>query len=293
LSYALKASNSPDRWVLASGKLPQGVSLDAATGVLSGTPMVVGSFRAEFSAMNGGGTSATQPVTLTVIPTALGANYDFNVSQAHFEETFNQNSGWPWNRTLGIGETGALETDSNHRFGILPSSAIAFTTAGQSIKLGISFKARAEGGTAGGDGFRVGLGTDNMPWGTADSKHFWVGLNNAHAAALASALTVTSRSGGPSSSTSSTEAFSLVDKNWYALNAFITYDGASDFTTVTSISDLGPDGLAKPARLGSYTVKRTGLTGLVNVPLFAGFQGRNTDNSGGVRAFDDFYVQKQ
>ena len=293
LSYALKASNSPDRWVLASGKLPQGVSLDAATGVLSGTPMVVGNFRAEFSAMNGGGTSAPQPFTLTIVPTALGTNYDFNVSQAHFEEIFNRNGGWPWRRTAGTGESGGLETDSNHHVAILCDSSITFTTVGQSIKLGISFKARAEGGTAGGDALRLGLGSDQIPWENAESRHLMVGLSNAYAANLASALMVSSRRGGVSSSTSSTEAIPLIDKNWYALYATITYDGASDFTIVTNLSELGTTGTAKPVLLGSYTVKRTGLTGLVNVPLFASFQGRNTDNSGGVRAFDDFYVQKQ
>jgi photosystem II stability/assembly factor-like uncharacterized protein len=292
LSYALKATNSPIRWALASGSLPAGITLDATTGVISGTPMNAGIFRAEFTAVNGGGISAAQPFTLTITPPTPGTNYDFNMSQAHFEETFNQNTGWPWSRTVGIGETGGLETDSNHRAAILPASVITFTTAGQSIKMGISFKARAEGGTAGGDALRLGLGNDNTPWGNADSNHLLVGLNNAYSATLASALTVSSRSGGPSASTNSTEPIPLVNNNWYALEATITYNGASNFTIVTSLADLGANGTAPPTRVGSYSVTRTDLTGLVNVPLYAGFQGRNTNNSGGVRAFDNFYVGK-
>jgi hypothetical protein len=103
---------------------------------------------------------------------------------------------------------------------------------------------------------------------------------------------VDSRNEGAFLATSGTEALQLVDKNWYALAATMTYDGGSNFTVMTSLSDLGANGTATPALLGSYTVKRTGLTGLVNVPLFARFQGRNTNGSGGVRAFDNFYVRK-
>ncbi|HEX8551943.1 MAG TPA: putative Ig domain-containing protein [Abditibacteriaceae bacterium] len=292
LSYSLKATNVPYRWALALGRLPQGVTLDATTGVLSGTPMAAGVFRAEFTATNGGGTSAVQAFTLTIVPPALGTNYDFNVSQAHFEETFTRNGGWPWRRTAGIGESGGLETDSNHHVAILRDAAITFTTAGQSIKLGVSFKARAEGGTAGGDALRLGLGSDHTPWGNADSRYLQVGPSKADTLTLASALSVYSRSGGASSSTSDTKAIPLIDKNWYALDATITYDGQSNFTVVTSLSDLGATGTTKPVLLGSYTGKRTGLTGLVNVPLYAGFQGRNTNSSGGVRAFDDFSARK-
>jgi len=292
LSYALKATNTPDRWALASGSLPRGITLDTSTGVLSGSPTAVGVFHASFTATNGGGTSAVQPFALTIVPPASGANYDFNVSQAHFEETFNQTTGWPWSRTLGISETGGLETDSNDRAAILPDSVITFTTAGQFIKLGVSFKARAEAGTAGGDSLRVGLSSVNTPWQNADSGHLLVGLNKADSNTLASALTVDSRNDGTSLSTGGTQPLPLVNNNWYALNATITYDGASNFTVVTSLSDIGATGTATPALLGSYTVTRTGLTGLVNVPLFAGFQGRNTNGSGGVRVFDNFYAGK-
>ncbi|HEX8834473.1 MAG TPA: putative Ig domain-containing protein, partial [Abditibacteriaceae bacterium] len=110
LSHALKASNNPDRWALVSGSLPQGVALDALSGIVSGTPMVTGVFRAEFTAANGGGASTPQSFTLTVVPAAPGTNYDFNVSQAHFEETFTRNGGWPWGRTVGVGESGGLAT---------------------------------------------------------------------------------------------------------------------------------------------------------------------------------------
>jgi hypothetical protein len=230
-----------------------------------------------------------QPFTLTVVPPAPGTNYDFNVSQAHFEETFNQSTGWPWSRTAGIGETGGLETDPNHRFAILPDSVITFTTAGQSIKLGVSFKACAEDGTAGGDALRVGLSSGNTPW-NADSRFLFAGLAKAASETLASSLVIDSRNTGDSLFTRSTEALPLVNKNWYALDATITYDGDSSFTIVTSVSDLGATGTAPPARLGSYTVKRTDLPNLVNVSLFAGFQGRNTNGSGGVRVFDNFFA---
>lgn len=291
VSYALKATNTLGSWTVSSGNLPQGVSLDSATGVVSGTPMNVGVFPVKVTATNGGGTSAVQSFTLTVVLSATGTHYDFNVTQAHFEETFNQNAGWPWSRTAGVGETGGLETDSNHRSAILPDSVITFTTAGQSIKLGIAFKARAEDGTAGGDAFRVGLSSGNTPW-NADNRFLFAGLAKAASETLASSLAIDSRNIGNSLFTVNTEALPLVDKNWYALDATITYDGGSNFTIVTSLSDLGATGTAPPARLGSYTATRTDLPNLVNVPLFAGFQGRNTNGSGGVRVFDNFYAEK-
>ena len=254
--------------------------------------MAVGIFRTEFMATNGGGPSAAQPFILTVVPAASGANYDFNVNQAHFEETFTQTSGWTWSRTGGIGESGGLETDSNQRIAILPDSVIIFTTAGQSSKMGISFKARAKDSTAGGDALRLGLSSVNTPWANADNKFLFAGLNKADSKTLASLLAVDSRNEGTSLSTVGTKALPLLNNNWYALDATITYDGASSFTIVTILSDLGAIGTAPPALLGSYRVTRTGLTGLVNVPLFAGFQGRNTNGSGGVRVFDNFYVRK-
>jgi len=65
-SYTVTASNSPTSWALASGSLPNGVTLATATGVLSGTPTAGGTFTPSFTATNGVSTSAPQSVSITI-----------------------------------------------------------------------------------------------------------------------------------------------------------------------------------------------------------------------------------
>ncbi|CAM3695202.1 YDG domain-containing protein [Flavobacterium gelidilacus] len=66
LSYSIIASNSPTAYALSSGTLPTGLSLDTATGVISGTPTEVGTFNTNFTASNAGGTSAPAAITITI-----------------------------------------------------------------------------------------------------------------------------------------------------------------------------------------------------------------------------------
>jgi uncharacterized repeat protein (TIGR01451 family) len=56
---------------LSSGSLPPGLSLDPASGVLSGTPTAAGNFTFTLSATNGSAPDAAQFVTLTVAPAPL------------------------------------------------------------------------------------------------------------------------------------------------------------------------------------------------------------------------------
>jgi len=57
---------TPITWSITSGTAPAGLSLDAMTGVLSGTPSSVGTFNFTLQAANGTLPNATQPVTLTI-----------------------------------------------------------------------------------------------------------------------------------------------------------------------------------------------------------------------------------
>ncbi|MBC8011083.1 MAG: putative Ig domain-containing protein [Burkholderiales bacterium] len=69
-TYDLQASNSPASFALASGSLPPGLTLDSATGRLSGTPSANGTFTPAFTATNASGTSPAVVVTLTIAPAA-------------------------------------------------------------------------------------------------------------------------------------------------------------------------------------------------------------------------------
>jgi hypothetical protein len=65
-SFTVTASGTPKPTLTESGALPKGVSFDAATGVLSGTPTQEGVYTIDFEASNGVGSPAVQSFTLTV-----------------------------------------------------------------------------------------------------------------------------------------------------------------------------------------------------------------------------------
>lgn len=78
-SFAVKASGFPSvLYSVSSGKLPTGVTLNAVTGLLAGTPAAgtSGVYRVVLQAANGVGTPATQNFTLNVIgqPTIISDN---------------------------------------------------------------------------------------------------------------------------------------------------------------------------------------------------------------------------
>ena len=72
-TYTYTASGSPaPTYAVASGALPGGLSLNAASGVLSGTPTATGIFTFTVSASNGVGTAAVSPSTTITISASSG-----------------------------------------------------------------------------------------------------------------------------------------------------------------------------------------------------------------------------
>ncbi len=69
-SYQLIAAGPPTSYALASGSLPPGVTLNTATGVLSGTPTAAGTFSPAFTVTNTISTSTAVTVTLNIAATA-------------------------------------------------------------------------------------------------------------------------------------------------------------------------------------------------------------------------------
>ncbi len=72
-SFTVAATGSPAPTLSESGTLPSGVTFNASTGVLGGTPAAgtSGSYPITFTASNGAGTNATQSFTLTIDQIAL------------------------------------------------------------------------------------------------------------------------------------------------------------------------------------------------------------------------------
>jgi hypothetical protein len=76
-SYTYTASGNPKpTYALASGALPPGLSLNTASGVLSGTPSTVGPFTFTVRASNGVNPAAVSPSTVVTISAAAGPAID-------------------------------------------------------------------------------------------------------------------------------------------------------------------------------------------------------------------------
>ncbi|MCF6325344.1 MAG: putative Ig domain-containing protein [Gammaproteobacteria bacterium] len=68
VSYAISTTGGAGSytWSLSSGTLPQGLTLDSSTGVISGTPTVAGIYEFTLMVQDGGSASDTQQLTLIV-----------------------------------------------------------------------------------------------------------------------------------------------------------------------------------------------------------------------------------
>ncbi len=83
-SYQITADQGAlTSFALASGTLPTGLTLDTATGLISGTPSATGTSNVTLTATNTNGTSAAAPLAITVIVplnTFSGSNVSLNTS---------------------------------------------------------------------------------------------------------------------------------------------------------------------------------------------------------------------
>ncbi len=115
-SYQLLANGGPTAFALDSGALPDGITLNTATGLLSGTPTSTGAFTPAFTATNAAGTSLAVTLTLTVRDPLL-ARWRFDNSLAAEPVTYDASAVGTINYAKGQIGSHALSlpgTDNNY-----------------------------------------------------------------------------------------------------------------------------------------------------------------------------------
>lgn len=96
-SFQIIATNTPTSYAIASGTLPQGLSLNTITGEISGTPEEAGYFELDVNATNGAGTSADETIAISIDPgdqtITFGALSNVTFGDAPFNLTATASSG--------------------------------------------------------------------------------------------------------------------------------------------------------------------------------------------------------
>jgi hypothetical protein len=67
-SVGATGGGPPYTWTISSGSLPSGLTIDATTGAITGTPTAAGTFTPTFEATDSDGSTATAALSITVIP---------------------------------------------------------------------------------------------------------------------------------------------------------------------------------------------------------------------------------
>jgi autotransporter-associated beta strand protein len=131
-SYSIAASNGPVSFA-ASG-LPAGLSVDSATGVISGTPSATGSFSIALSASNGGGTGSAT-LNLLVISGSFGAPTGMSASGG------NTTVSLTWNPVAGASSYTVKRLVSGSTYTVVVSglASLSYTDTGRTNRTSYTY----------------------------------------------------------------------------------------------------------------------------------------------------------
>jgi hypothetical protein len=151
-SYQIAGSNEPTSFG-ATG-LPPGLAVNSSTGVISGNPVVAGTYAATISAGNAGGTD-TEPLTVTILPAppvitsglsatgAEGAAFNYQITASNNPVSFNA-TGLPPGLTVdsSTGTVSGVPTASgSFAITISASNAGGTGSATRALTINLSFSA--------------------------------------------------------------------------------------------------------------------------------------------------------
>src|SRR6202044_3853598 len=248
---------SPFTWSVSAGALPPGVTLDASTGLLSGTPTTAGSYSFTVKVTDHSGLTATEPVSLTVIS---GPSLNFPApppgwTNTVYSDTLTESGGtspFTWSVSVGSLPAGiSLSADGNLTGTPTATGTPSFTvkvtdangqsaTQATSITISAGVSATFAAPPAG----RVGVAyTDTLTAAGGTAPYTW----SVNAGSLPPGITLSSAgvlSGTPTSAGSYPFTVNVVDQNGGIATTSITLVVAATLSLTFATPPAGQVGVA-------------------------------------------------
>jgi hypothetical protein len=156
-SYQIVATNSPTSYLVTG--LPGGLSANAATGIISGTPTAPGPFTAMLAATNAAGTSSNATLTLNIanaLPTVapaissaasasgtVGSQFGYQISASNSPTSYSLATGTALPAGLSLNSTTGVISGTPTAVGTIPVTLIATNAVGPSSPFTLTFTVAA------------------------------------------------------------------------------------------------------------------------------------------------------